>query len=148
MALAEAADLFCTPDEVAYADIEVNGHRETWPVQSRGFRRWLKRLFFEEQGGAPNGEAVAAALGVIEAKAQHDTPVRDVSVRVGELDGKIYLDLCDVEWRAVEVDETGWSIVDRPDIRFRRSPDMRPLPLPETDGLVDGLRSCSTSSCD
>jgi hypothetical protein len=53
VALAEAADLFCTPDEVAYADIEVNGHRETWPVQSRGFRRWLKRLFFEEHGGAP-----------------------------------------------------------------------------------------------
>ena len=140
VALAEAAELFCTSDDVAYADIEVDEHRETWPVQSRGFRRWLKRRFFEEMSGAPNGEAVAAALGVIEAKAQHDTPVRDVSVRVGELNGKIYLDLCNAEWRAVEVSEAGWSIVDRPDIRFRRSPDMRPLPVPESDGSVDGLR--------
>jgi hypothetical protein len=141
VALADAAELFCTSDDVAYADIEVNEHRETWPVQSRGFRRWLKRRFFEEMSGAPNGEAVAAALGVIEAKAQHDTPVRDVSVRVGELNGKIYLDLCNAEWRAVEVSEAGWSIVDRPDIRFRRSPDMRPLPVPEPDGSVDGLRT-------
>jgi hypothetical protein len=140
VALAEAADLFCTRDEVAYADIEVNGHRETWPVVSRGFRRWLKRRYFEEQESAPNGEAVAAAIGVIEAKAQHDTPVRDVSVRVGELDGKIYLDLCDAEWRAVEIDGAGWRVVDRPEIRFRRTPDMRALPEPETDGSVDGLR--------
>ena len=61
-------------------------------------------------------------------------------VRVGELDGKIYLDLCDLEWRAVEIDKTGWRVVDRPAVRFRRSPDMRPLPEPEGDGSVDGLR--------
>ena len=140
VALAEAAELFHTPDDVAYADIEVGEHRETWPVQSRGFRRWLKRRFFEEMSGAPNGEAVASALGVIEAKAQHDTPVREVFVRVGELDGKIYLDLCDAEWRAVEIDETGWRVVDRPTVRFRRTPDMRPLPEPEEGGSVDGLR--------
>ena len=137
-ALAEAAELFQTPDEIAYADIEVDGHRETWPIKSRGFRRWLKRRYFEEFGGAPNGEAVASALGVIEAKAQHDTPVREVFVRVGELDGKIYLDLCDPEWRAVEIDKTGWRVIDRPDVRFRRSPDMRPLPEPETRRLGRG----------
>ena len=143
VALAEAADLFHTPDDIAYADIEVGSHRETWPIQSRGFRRWLKRRFFEECEGAPNGEAVASAIGVIEAKAQHETPIQEVFVRVGELDGKIYLDLCDAEWRAVEIGETGWRVIDRPDIRFRRSPDMRPLPLPEPEGegSVDGLRT-------
>ena len=140
VALAEAAELFHTPDEVAYADIEINKHRETWPVHSKGFRRWLKRRFFEELGGAPNGEAVAAAISTIEAKAQHDTPAREVFVRVGTLGGKIYLDLCNAEWRAVEVDNAGWRVVDRPAIRFRRSPDMRPLPEPEGDGSVDGLR--------
>jgi hypothetical protein len=86
--LAEAAELFQAPDETAYADIEVSEHRETWPVKSRGFRRWLRRRFFEEAGGAPNSEMLTAAIGVIEAKAQHDTPVREVFVRVGELDGR------------------------------------------------------------
>jgi hypothetical protein len=50
------------------------------------------------------------------------------------------LDLGDAEWRAVEVDETGWRIVDRADVRFRRSPDMRALPEPKTNGSIDGLR--------
>jgi hypothetical protein len=121
--LAEAAELFHAPDEIAYADIEINEHRETWPVRSRGFRRWMARRYFEEAGGAPNSEATAAAINVIEAKACHDAPTRTVHVRVGELDGKLYLDLCDSAWRAVEIDTEGWRIVDRPAVRFRRAPD-------------------------
>jgi hypothetical protein len=141
VALAEAADLFQTPDEEAFADIEVSGHRETWPVNSRGFRRILKRRFHEETGGAPSAEALASALGVIEARALYDTEVRSVHVRVGELDGKIYLDLCDRNWRAVEVSRTGWRIVNRPAIRFCRTSDMRALPEPVKGGSIEALRS-------
>jgi hypothetical protein len=54
--LAEAAELFHAPDDIAYADIETEvgglvSHRETWPVRSRGFRRWLSRLYFNETKG-------------------------------------------------------------------------------------------------
>jgi hypothetical protein len=140
VALAEAAELFQTLDEEAYADVEVGGHRETWSVTSRGFRRWLKRRFHEETGGAPGSEAVQSAIGVIEAKAIYNTEVRSVHVRVGELDGKIYIDLCDRAWRAVEIDGAGWRVVERPAIRFRRTTDMRPLPEPKPGGSIEDLR--------
>ncbi len=138
--LAEVAELFHTPDEIGYADLEIGDHRETWPVKSRGFRRWLRRRFFEDTGGAPTNEAMAAAVGVIEAKAVHAATVRAVHVRVGELDGKVYLDLCDDKWRAIEIDKAGWRIVERPAVRFRRSSDMRTLPAPKRNGSVGGLR--------
>lgn len=138
--LAAAAELFQSPDETAFADIEVAGHRETWPLRSKGFRDWLRRQFFAATEGAPHSEAMTSAIGVIEAKARYETPVRDVFVRVGELEGKLYLDLCDATWRAIEVDKSGWRVVDRPAIRFRRSSDMRALPEPERDGSVEGLR--------
>ena len=32
IALAQPADLFHTPDGKSYADLDVNGHRETWPI--------------------------------------------------------------------------------------------------------------------
>jgi hypothetical protein len=35
------------------------GHRETWLVRAKGFRRWLARQFFEATGGAPSSEAFA-----------------------------------------------------------------------------------------
>ena len=92
---AQAAELFHTPDGTGYADIYINGHRETWPVRAKGFRRWLARQFFEETGGAPSSEALQSALNVIEAKAQFDAPERVVYIRVGGLDGQLYLDLGD-----------------------------------------------------
>ena len=45
--LAQTAELFHAPDGTGFADLDVNGHRETWPIRSKGFRRWLARCFFE-----------------------------------------------------------------------------------------------------
>ena len=48
--LAQSAELFHSADGKAFADIVINGHRETWPVRTKGFRRWLARQFFEATG--------------------------------------------------------------------------------------------------
>ena len=105
--LAQSAELFHSPDGIGFADLDINGHRETWPIRSKGFRRWLARRFFEATGGAPSSEALQSALNVIEAKAHFDAPERVVHVRVGGLDERLYLDLGDATWRAVEIDATG-----------------------------------------
>src|SRR5215469_14027170 len=39
--LAQSAESFHTPDRTCFADVDVNGHRETWPIRSKGFRHWL-----------------------------------------------------------------------------------------------------------
>ena len=139
--LAQSAELFHAPDSTGFADIDINGHRETWPIRAKGFRRWLARLYFEETGGAPSSEALQSALNVIEAKAHFDAPERLVHIRVGGLDGQLYLDLGDETWRAVEIDATGWRVIDNPPVRFRRAAGMKPLPLPTKDGSVETLRS-------
>lgn len=138
--LAQAADLFHTPDLTCYADLDIKGHRETWLIRSRGFNRWLARAFFDETNGAPGSEAMAAALNVIEAKAHYDADERQVHTRVARLDGKLYLDLCDAEWRAIEIDAGGWRIVDMPPVRFRRALGVLPLPVPVCGGKIDDLR--------
>ena len=139
--LAADLELFHTSDGTGYADLEINGHRETWPIRNKGFRRWLARRFFEATGKAPNSEALHSALNVIEAQAHFDGPERTVFIRVGGQDGKLYLDLCDEAWRAVEIDERGWRVIDNPPVRFRRAAGMRPLPAPMPGGSLETLRS-------
>jgi len=139
--LAQSAELFHAPDGTGFADLDINGHRETWPIRAKGFRRWLARRFFEQTGGAPSSEALQSALNVIEAKAHFDAPERTVHVRVGEIDGRIYLDLCDDTWRAVEIGAAGWRVIDNPPVRFRRAAGMQPLPAPVAGGSVETLRS-------
>lgn len=139
--LAQSAELFHTADGTGFADLDINGHRETWPNRAKGFRRWLARRFFEATQGAPSSEALQSALNVIEAKAQFDAPERTVHIRVGGLNGRLYLDLCDTTWRAVEIDTSGWRVIENPPVRFRRTAGMQPLPVPVTGGSIETLRS-------
>ena len=87
--LAQSADLFHSPDGTGFADLDVNGHRETWPIRSNGFKLWLARRYYEETAGALSSDARNSALNVIEAKARFDAPERVVHVRVGGLDGPL-----------------------------------------------------------
>ena len=138
--LAGETDLFHAPNGTGFADIPVDGHRETWPVRSKGFRRWLTQRFFEATSGAPNAQAMQDTLGLIEARAHFDAPEREVSVRIAIHAGRLYLDLADSAWRAVEVGPEGWRIVDAPPVRFRRPAGMLPLPEPKRGGTVEALR--------
>jgi hypothetical protein len=140
--LAQQATLFHVPDGTGYANIVVSGHRETWPIRSRGFRRWLAHLFFKAEHKAIRAEAMQSAIGVIEARAQFDAPEFEVFMRVAEHEGSIYLDLADKDWRAIEISVTGWRVMANPPVRFRRAKGMLPLPEPVGGGKLD--RAIST----
>ena len=54
--LAISAELFHTADGTAFADIVIDGHRETWPVHSARFRSWVRRQYYEATGSVPAPE--------------------------------------------------------------------------------------------
>lgn len=140
--LADAADIapFCTRDGTAYVDVSLDGHRETHAAASASLRKLLRRLYFQETGGAANDDAVRQVVGVIEAHALFGGETREVYLRVATVGPRIYIDLCDSEWRAIEIDDNGWRIVDRPPVRFRRTRGMQPLPVPQRGGRVEELK--------
>jgi hypothetical protein len=141
LSLAEPAELFHALDgETAYGTIPVGDHRETWPIRSKGFRRWLVRRFFVEERKPPNAQALTDALGVLEARAHFDAPAHPVSVRIAEVDGILYLDLANDRWEVVEITAEGWRVTANASIRFRRARGMLPLPPPVGGGCLDELR--------
>ena len=141
MDLADSAELFHTATGTAYADLAIDGHRETWPVRGPRFRAWLRRRYYEATGDALNAAALNAALNLLEARAQFDGPERTVHVRVAEHEGRIYLDLADQAWRAVDIGPDGWRVVGEPPVRFRRPAGLLPLPIPQRGGSLGELRS-------
>jgi hypothetical protein len=139
--MAQCDDLFHTAAGTAFADILVNGHRETWPIRSKRFRGWLRRRYYEETGEAACAAAIRSALDLLETRAQFDGPERAVHIRLAEHAGHIYLDLADENWRAVNIGPDGWRVIGCPPVRFRRSPGMLPLPVPQQGGSIETLRS-------
>jgi hypothetical protein len=133
--------LFHTAIGTAFADLLIDGHRESWAIRSKGFRGWLRRCHYQATGTAASAGAIAAALDLLEARAQFDAPEWAVHIRVAGHAGHIYLDLVDERWRAVEVGPDRWRVIGCPPVRFRRSSGMLPLPVPEQGGSIDALWS-------
>lgn len=52
--LAGEADLFHAAGCTGYADVNINGHRETKAIRSKGFKHWLAHRFYDETAGAPS----------------------------------------------------------------------------------------------
>ena len=101
-------DLFCDPTGEAHASfVAAHGqgeHRETHRLRSKSFNRWLRLLYYAEKNGAPSSEAMSSAVKTLMAKAYFDGDRRNVYLRTAPLDGKIYLDMCDPDWRAIEIE--------------------------------------------
>jgi hypothetical protein len=140
-------EVFHTPAGVAFADLVTDGHRETWPIRSKRFRTWVRRCYYQATGAAAGATVIASALNLLEARAQFDVPERAVNIRIAEHAGRLYLDLADEHWRAVAIDRDGWRVVGCPPVRFRRSPGMLPLPVPEHGGSIEILRPFLNLSC-
>jgi hypothetical protein len=114
----------------------INGHRETWPIRSLRFRAWLRRQYYEGTDAPPSGAAIGSALDLLDARAQFDAPRRVVCIRIA---GRIYLDLADDRWHAVEIGPEGWQVMGCQPVRFRRAAGMLPLPIPRRGGSLEAL---------
>jgi len=140
LVLESGIEFFHDPDQRGWASIRVDGHFENHPVRSRPFQLFLLRTYYRETGQSPGAQAIRATLELFEAKALFDGEESPINLRVANHRGRLYLDLCDRTWRAVEIDAQGWRIVNRPPPRFHRTRGSQPLPAPERGGSLDELR--------
>src|SRR5262245_50193862 len=134
-------ELFHIAAGTAFADILVDGHRETWPIRSKRFRGWLRRRHYQATGDAASAAEIRSAFDLLEARAQFDGPERAVHLRIAEHAGHIYLDLADEQWRAVDIGPDGWRVIGCPPVRFRRPAGVLPLPVPQQGGSIECLNS-------
>jgi hypothetical protein len=146
--------LFHTRDGVAFADLIIEGHRETWPVRSKPFRHeYIQYIRREWERHADQGEllaltikptlkkaAINAAIDDFEMRAICSRFEREVHVRVAADGDDLYIDLCDRDWSAVRITSAGWSVIQAPPVRFRRARGMLALPFPERGSSIDALR--------
>ena len=138
--LAGDAELFHTPDGEAYATIPLDGYRETCPLRSKAFRRWLAHQYYRREERTPSSQAVQDALGVLEGLALFDGTEYPVFTRLVEHHSTIYLDLTNDRWEAVEITAAGWRVIAQPPVKLRRAKGMLPIPHPASGGTINELR--------
>lgn len=138
--IAETASFYHSADNTAYADIDIDGRRETWFLRSDGFRRWLLKSYYDVAYSAPNNESLNAAINTLEAHAHYNGGEKEVFIRTAIYEDRHYIDLCNADWQCVEIDSNGWRVINNPPVRFRRTAGMLPLPIPSTNGEISKLQ--------
>jgi hypothetical protein len=120
-----------------YADVTIDGVRRTYKVRSSDFKAWLTGELYRRFEKPANSEAMETCLKICEAQSM--TTIGKVWFKTATHDGKVYLDLCNDHWQAIEVSKDGWRVVDSVDlpVRFIRSPVQRELPIPNRENYTN-----------
>ena len=132
--LAEEFAFFHDSQDRPFVRLEKDGHTEIWPVESTKFRKLLAREYYKKMKKAINRNAIADAIATLAGHACYDSPQEPVFLRVAPHGGNILIDLCNEQWRVVEVTPEGWRILERSPVAFIRTGSMQALPLPVQGG--------------
>lgn len=136
----EGVELWRDQSGATYATVPVGSHLENWSLRAFGFERWVSGLYYRKAGLALPTQALDDIRRTLDIKAYEEGTQYDPFVRVGSHNGKIYLDLCDDAWRAVEITAKGWRVIERPAVKFLRSASARALPGPDAGDVIERLR--------
>lgn len=139
----EHTTLFHDTDGKCFASVKVNGHIETYPVNSHLFRTWLSGTYYRRTAAAMQSDTEKDVLRTIEAIARYEGEEHETFLRLAAIGEKIYLDLSDKDWRIIEISAEGWKAIEAADapVRFIRRQAMLPLPEPVLGGTMDELRN-------
>ena len=108
------------------------------PLNSRCYS-WLRRLMWEEEQRAVNGEYLKTAAGTLAAQAEFSGDVRELHTRAAWHEETLFYELR--PGKVVRAGPGGWTFEAHPPVLFRRYPNLKALPDPEGGGSLDGLLS-------
>jgi hypothetical protein len=101
-------------------------------------RSTLAREFYRAHGRVASQTALADALSVVEGFAQ-ETDEQELHLRVAQNDAGLWLDLGDLDGRAVLITRTGWEVLEEPPMLFKRTTLNGALPEPDAGGDIADL---------
>lgn len=138
--LGEGVTFFHTPDSEAYVKVRRENHTETWNTRGASLKQFIAARYYKKYEEPPRAQFLNDLIATLEGIALYDSPEQNVFTRVAELDGTIYLDLCNQTWQAIEINENGWQVLSEPRVNFRRARGMKALPVPRRGASITDLR--------
>jgi len=121
-----------------FATVPMEHRVEYLPIRSTQFKRHTFRMG-RDLGLILGPDDQNKCVSYVDSNVDDGDDEREVFVRVGHAQEKVYLDLCDKQRRVVEIDAEGWRVLEASPVPFRRSDGMLPLPEPIKGGRIDDL---------
>lgn len=139
--------LFIGSDGKCYAKIIVEDCIQYRDIESGFFRSWLTSVSYREGKNIISGHVIDSVVTTLKSLILFDPEYnnkQDVYLRVGGNYEKVYLDLGNSDWTAVEIDKFDWKVISNDKTPFRRTKFTGELPNPVRGGNIDLLRKYLT----
>jgi putative DNA primase/helicase len=111
----------------AYATVENDGHLENHRIASKDFGRWISNQAYILGHTPPSTGTLGDASRIFEAKAIKG-PMRAPFKRIGERDGRWYVDGGYDDWSVFEITPDGCALLKSHDLPIIRPQAMRSMP--------------------
>lgn len=137
------AKLWHCPEGNAYATVVLkSGAAMNLPVRGVAFRNWLGGEWYFQKKSVAAKDAMDRAIDSLSATAQYGCDRLETATRVSHTKDTVWIDLCDEKSQIVRVTPNGWEIVADAEcpVRFLRTKQSKPLPIPKQDANLDALR--------
>jgi hypothetical protein len=106
------------------------------PIASSAYEGVLAQRFFKECGNKVlKADQTRQAISLLEFRATESGIRHKAALRVGEHEGRVYVDLGRIDSRAIEIDGREWREIDEPPVRFVRG-SRGEMPIPERGGTL------------
>lgn len=131
--------IFVDQFDEAYVEVKINGHKEVIKCDSGRFKNWLVKNYWDKTNEIPNSENANKVISLLQAEAIFGDKRYELSLRVAFKGNSIWYDLTDRNYRAVEITENGWKIIDDAPILFKRNSVQEAQVIPGAGGTVQIL---------
>src|SRR5829696_54223 len=132
------SEFFLDQYGLPYAAVTVNEHVETMSLNSKRFRNWLCKLFYDTTGKLLKAENLATVSHILKAKAEFSGNIKQLYLRIGvDSDANYYYDLTNYSWEVVKINGTEWNVEKSPPVIFRRYSNQQPQVYPVRDYPAD-----------
>jgi len=121
---------FHTAINEAYAIIDIADHQEILAIRSKEFDNLLQKQYYDEYKKNISQTELKRITDVLTAKAQFDSEMKKVHIRVAGSEWEVYLDLANEKREVIKITPDGWNIMSDSPYYFIRPTGMKALPYP------------------
>ncbi|MCK5509149.1 MAG: toprim domain-containing protein [Desulfobacterales bacterium] len=129
--------------------LNANDHEELYAVGSTVCDRKIQHLVYLERQESMSEQVITTVNASLSCFGLFDGQEEDIYLRAGRNENSYYIDLCDDQWKVVQINHLGWQILNRSPVKFRRTQTMQPIIEPDKTPDLNALwKFCNVPESD
>ena len=131
-------ELFRSTDKQAFISLTRadTGRKVNWTISSPLFANWLRVQFMQKYDHPVGTYALRDSILSVEATAMDGNTEYPMFLRTARQGNHIYIDLANDKGEVAEVSASGWQVITDPPVKFYRTQEQAPLPVPQQGGSI------------